>query len=82
MFSPGCRGQGNTLNLTLLGVLGVLAVGSSFLNRHDAKDAKESEETTNQTEIPLAGSSVKATTLQKFRVCSCISWLKNLKLRV
>jgi hypothetical protein len=42
-----------------------LAVGSSLLNRQDAKDAKESEETTNRTEIPLASPSVKATTLQK-----------------
>jgi hypothetical protein len=63
-----------------LGFLGFLAFVSSLLTRQDAKDAKESEETTNRTEIPLASPFVKATTLQKrFRVCSCISWLKNLK---
>jgi hypothetical protein len=32
-----------------------------------AKEAKQLEETTNQTEIPLASSFVKATTLQIFR---------------
>jgi hypothetical protein len=39
-----------------------------------------SEKPTKQTEIPLAGSSVKAATpIKNFRGFSCISWLKNLK---
>jgi Tfp pilus assembly PilM family ATPase len=45
-----------------------LAVGSSSLNRQDAKNAKQSEETTNQAEISLASSFVKAVILQIFRV--------------
>jgi hypothetical protein len=56
-----------------------LAVGSSLLNRQDAKDAKQLEETTNQTEIPLASSFVKATTLQIFRAFRVFRGQKNLK---
>jgi hypothetical protein len=45
-------------------------MSTALLNRQDAKNAKQSEATTNQTE------SVKATTLQKVRAFSCLSWLK------
>ena len=47
----------------LLAFLAHLAVGSSSLNRQDAKDAKQSEKPIDQTAILRAIPSVKAATL-------------------
>jgi len=51
-----------------LGVLGVLAVGSSSLNRQDAKDAKQSEKPIDQITNSRAIPSVEAATTIKIFV--------------